>query len=191
MLTQSLATVLQSIDGLFDGGQREILRSERNHGPQAAGSRTEELPSHDVPCTMRPRLLSNVRLFFNKYQYKLNSPSLLAPTGRRRTPGTEYREVEATEQEFPSDEGQLAYQSGRKTASSCSRGTATKSAIRPLLRKRMLTSPLTPFSIASIRSRGFLVTCCSTSDIISGMSNFLNICPPTMVQISAGTIVFC
>jgi hypothetical protein len=34
------------------------------------------------------------------------------------------------------------------------------------------------------------VTCCRTSDIISGKSTFLNICPPTMVQTSAGTMVF-
>jgi len=140
---------------------------------------------------MRPRLLSNVRLFFDKHKYEPDSPSLLAPTGRRRSLDTGYREAEANEQEFPTDEGQLACQSGRKTASSCSRGTATTSELHPLSRKRMLTSPLTPRSIASIRSRGFLVTCCRTSDIISGMSTFLNICPPTMVQISAGTIVFC
>ena len=136
MLTQSFATLLQPTDGLFDVCQRKVLRSERNHGPQATGSRAEELPSHDVPCTVRPRLLSNVRLPCSKRRYEPDLPSPLGPRGRRWIPGTGYRVAEASEREFPSDEAQLAYRSGRKTASSCSRGTAPTSELRVVNEER-------------------------------------------------------
>jgi len=54
---------------------------------------------------------------------ELYSPSVLGLKGRRWTPCTGCREVEAGEREFPWGEGQLACQSERKTASFCSRGT--------------------------------------------------------------------
>ena len=61
VLTQSFAALLQPTGGLFNIRQRKALRSKRDHSPQATGSSTEEQPPHDVPCTMGPRLLFNVR----------------------------------------------------------------------------------------------------------------------------------
>lgn len=43
------------------------------------------------------RLLCNVGLFFYKDEYKLDSPSMLAPTGQRQTPDTGHQEAEANE----------------------------------------------------------------------------------------------
>jgi hypothetical protein len=168
------------------------LRSKRNYSPNTAGSRAEELLSHDVPCAMCPRLLVYIS-FCDGHRNELDSPSTLGLKGRRWSRCTGCREVGAGEREFPLGEGQPAYQSGRKTTNSCSRGTAPTDVKITLhyRRMRMLTSLLTPRSIASIRSRGFLATCCRTSDIMSGKSTFLNICPPTIVQTSAGTMVFC
>jgi hypothetical protein len=192
MLTQFFATLPQSIDRLLNIRERKILWSKRNYSPKTAGSRSEELPSHDVPRAMCPGLLVYIR-FCDERRNELDSPYPLAPKGRRWTPCTGCRGVGAAGRQFPSDEDRPAYQSGRKTMNSCSRGTTSTDVKITLLyqRMRVLTSLLTPRSIASIRSRGFLVTCCKTSDIISGKSTFLNICPATMVQTSAGTIVFC
>ena len=168
------------------------MRGKRNYSPNTAGSRTEELPPHDVPCAMCARLLVYIRIC-DERRNELDSPSALGLKGRRWTPCTGCREVGAGGRQFPSGEDQLAYRSGKKKTNFCSQGTAPTDVKVMLLYQtmRMLTSLLTPRSIASIRSRGFLVTCCSTSDIISGMSTFLNICPPTIVQTSAGTMVFC
>jgi hypothetical protein len=192
MLTQSLASLFQFINRLLDLRKGKILRGKRNYSPNTAGSRAEELPSHDVPCAMCPSLLVYIR-FCDERRNDLDSPSPLGLKGRRLTPCTGCREAGVGERQFPSGEVQLPYRSGRRMTNFYSRGTAPTNVKITLRyqRMRLLTSLLTPRSIASIRSRGFLVTCCRTSAIISGMSTFLNICPPTMVQTSAGTMVFC
>jgi len=81
MLTQILARLPQLIDRLLDIRKRETLRGKRNYGPNTAGSRTEELPSHNVPCAMRPRLLVYIR-FCNEHRIELDSPSPLGLKGR-------------------------------------------------------------------------------------------------------------
>jgi hypothetical protein len=136
MLTESFAGLFQPTNGLLNFREREILRSKRNYSPKTAGSRTEELPSHDVPSAVRSHLLLYVR-FCGERPNEHDSPSPLGLKGRRRTPGTGCLEVVAGEQVFPWVEGQLAYQSGRKTASSCNRGTAPRSKLRLLLRNEM------------------------------------------------------
>jgi hypothetical protein len=100
MLTQFLASLLQSINRLLNIRKREILGSKRNYSPNTAGSRAEELPSHDVPCAMCPRLLVYIR-FCDERRDELDSPSPLGLKGRRRTPCTGCREVGASERQFP------------------------------------------------------------------------------------------
>ena len=192
LLTQFLARLLQPIDRLLNLQERKILRSKGNYSPNTAGSRAEELPPHDVPCAMCPRLLVYIRSC-DERRNELDSLSPLGLQGRRWTPCTGCRVVAAGGLQFPLGEDRPACQSGRKTMNFCSRGTASTGVKFTLhyQKMRMLTSLLTPRSIASIRSRGLLVTCWRTSDIISGRSTFLNICPPTMVHTSAGTMVFC
>jgi len=123
MLTQRLARLPQSIDRLLNIRKRETLGSKRNYSPNTAGSGAEELPSHDVPCTMSPRLLVYIR-FCDGRRNELKSPSPLGLKGPRWIPCTGCREVGVGERQFPLDEDQLAYQSAKKTTNSCSRGTA-------------------------------------------------------------------
>ncbi|KAH9011481.1 hypothetical protein EDB85DRAFT_2159915 [Lactarius pseudohatsudake] len=61
--------------------------------------------------------------------------------------------------------------------SSPSAGHRTSSLSERKVTSPWITSPWTPRSIDSIRSRGILATRCKTSDICSGKSTFLYICP--------------
>ncbi|KAH9016084.1 hypothetical protein EDB84DRAFT_1567463 [Lactarius hengduanensis] len=58
----------------------------------------------------------------------------------------------------------------------------------PMAQILQLTLPWMPHSIASICSRGILDTCCKTSDICSGKSTFLYICPLTTRVLAVPTI---
>jgi hypothetical protein len=83
---------------------------------------------------MCPRLLVYIR-FCDEHRNELDSPAALGLKGQRRTHCTECREAGVGERQFPLDEDQLAYRSGRKKANSCSRGTTDRCQNYALLSK--------------------------------------------------------
>ena len=114
--------------GKFCGANETTVQRLRG-----AGRKNCRLTTFHVPCV--PVCYSMLDSASERRK-ELDSPSQLGLKGQRWTPGTGCREVEAGEREFPWDEGQLAYQSGRKTASSCSRGTAPTLELRVVNEER-------------------------------------------------------